>query len=292
MVNKSAARIKKENPARRQTSGRPPRVISVTSGKGGVGKTNIVGNLAMALTRLGHRVLVMDADLGLANIDIIFGVHPTHNIGHVINGEKSLSEIIMEGPQGIRIIPAGSGFVNLTRLSEGQKLSLLSEFEALDDVLDFLLIDTSAGISENVLYFNLAADDCIIIATSEPTSITDAYAMMKVMALEYGMKHFKLLVNMVADEREAKSVYMNLSQASDRFLNGVVIEYVGYIPSDEYVKKAVRKRKPVLELYPSTAASKHITKLAKSMLEWSRRTDTDGNLKFFLKRYIEYRAVG
>ena len=158
--------------------------------------------------------------------------------------------------------------------------------------MDFLLIDTSAGISENVLYFNLAADDCIIVATSEPTSITDAYAMMKVMSLEHGMKHFKLLVNMVPDEKEAKSVFMNLSQASDRFLNGVVIEYVGYIPNDEYVKKAVRKRKPVLELYPSSDSSKTIMKMAKSLLEWSRRTDTDGNLKFFLKRYIDYRAVG
>ena len=187
IVNQSAARIKKESSAHRETSGRPPRVISITSGKGGVGKTNIVGNLAMALTCLGHRVLVLDADLGLANIDIIFGVHPTHNIGHVINGEKTLSEVILEGPHGIRIIPAGSGFVNLTRLTEGQKLSLLSEFEALDDVLDFLLIDTGAGISENVLYFNLAADDCIIVATSEPTSITDAYAMMKVMSLEHGI---------------------------------------------------------------------------------------------------------
>ena len=292
IVNQSAARIKKESPTHRETLSRPPRVISVTSGKGGVGKTNIVGNLAMALTGLGHRVLVLDADLGLANIDIIFGVHPTHNIGHVISGEKTLSEVILKGPHGIQIIPAGSGFVNLTRLTEGQKLSLLSEFEALDDVLDFLLIDTSAGISENVLYFNLAADDCIIVATSEPTSITDAYAMMKVMSLEHGMKHFKLLVNMVPDEKEAKSVYMNLSQASDRFLNGVVIEYVGYIPTDECVKKAVRKRKPVLELYPGSTSSKRIIKMAKSMLKWSRRTDTDGNLKFFLKRYIDYRAVG
>ena len=170
IVNKSAARIQKKSPTQRQTSSRPPRVISITSGKGGVGKTNIVGNIAIALTRLDQRVLVLDADLGLANIDIIFGVHPTHNIGHVINGEKTLSEVIMEGPQGIQIIPAGSGFVNLTRLTEGQKLSLLSEFEDLDDAFDFLLIDTSAGISQNVIYFNLEADDCIIVATSEPTT--------------------------------------------------------------------------------------------------------------------------
>ena len=292
IVSKNAAQIKNKTSVTRRVDDPPPRVISVTSGKGGVGKTNIVGNLAMALAQLGHRVLILDADLGLANIDIIFGVHPTHNIGHVISGEKTLSEVIMKGPHGIQIIPAGSGFVNLTRLTEGQKLGLLSEFEALDDVLDFLLIDTSAGISENVIYFNLAADDCIIVATSEPTSITDAYAMMKVMSLEHGMKHFKLLVNMVSDEREAKSVFMNLSQASDRFLNGVVIEYIGFIPNDEYVKKAVRKRKPVLELYPGSDSSKTITKMAKSLLNWPRRTDTDGNLKFFLERYIDYRAVG
>jgi flagellar biosynthesis protein FlhG len=291
MVGKKTTQLKKRQSQHRVKAANPPRVISVTSGKGGVGKTNIVGNLAMALTRLGKRVLILDADLGLANIDIIFGIHPSYNIGHVISGEKTLPEIIVDGPEGISIIPAGSGFVDLTHLTEGQKLALISEFEALGDILDVLLIDTSAGISQNVIYFNLAADDCVIVATSEPTSITDAYAMMKVMATEHRARHFKLLVNMVADADEAKAVYLNLSQATDRFLKGVVIEYVGFIPVDELMKKAVKNRKPIIDFYPDAVSSRMIKKIAEDLLDWPRRHESDGNIKFFLKRYIDYQAA-
>jgi flagellar biosynthesis protein FlhG len=291
IVSKKASRMKSKPPVTSDVVGNPPRVISVTSGKGGVGKTNIVGNLAVALVRQGKRVVILDADLGLANIDIIFGIHPAYNIGHVISGERTLSEIMIEGPEGIRIIPAGSGFVELTHLTEGQKLTLLSEFEALEDHMDVLLIDTSAGISQNVIYFNLAADDCVIAATSEPTSITDAYAMMKVMATEHGTKHFKLLVNMVGNEKEAKAVYLNLSQATDRFLNDVVVEYVGCIPNDQKMKNALKKRKTVMELYPDADSSRSITKLAEELPDWPRRNDSEGNIKFFLKRYIDYRVT-
>ncbi len=266
-----------------------PRVMAVTSGKGGVGKTNIVGNLAIAFAKLGKKVLILDADLGLANIDIIFGIHPEYNIGHVLSGEKQLSEVIVDGPEGIRIIPAGSGFVNLTHLTEGQKLSLLGEFDALNDLLDVFLIDTGAGISSNVMYFNLAADECILVATAESTSITDAYAMMKVMSTEHGATHFKLLVNMVQDEAEAKSVYQNLSVAVDRFLSGVVLEYVGFLPSDEMIKRAVRSCKPVMQLYPNAVSSNKIKKIASELMEAPRRPDSDGNIKFFLNRFLDYR---
>lgn len=291
MVNRNASRIKRTVAGGPAAGAKPPRVVSVTSGKGGVGKTNIVGSLAVSLSRLGRRVMVLDADLGLANIDIIFGIHPVHNISHVLRGEKALSEIIVDGPAGVRIIPAGSGFINLTHLTEGQKLSLLSEFETLGDDLDELLIDTGAGISRNVIYFNLAADDCVIVATAEPTSITDAYAMMKVMATDHGTKYFKLLVNMVKDAREAKAVYANISQVTDRFLNDVVIEYIGHVPGDDLVAKAVRRRKCVAELFPGAEFSKMMDKIAKQIISWPRGTESDGNIKFFLKRYIDYRVV-
>ena len=226
-----------------------PRVIAVTSGKGGVGKTNVVGNLAVSMANMGKKVLIMDADLGLANIDIIYGMHPRYNISDVLSGERELKEIIVEGPSGVRIIPAGSGFVNLTHLTDGQKLSLLSEFEAFEDDFDYFLIDTGAGISDNVTYFNLAANECIIVVSPEPTSITDAYAMIKVMSTQHGEKHFKLLLNMVRDESEAKAVFLNLIQAADRFLSGVSLEYCGYLPRDEKVPAAVRQRKPFVTLY-------------------------------------------
>lgn len=262
------------------------RVVSITSGKGGVGKTNIVGSLAMALTELGHKVLILDADLGLANIDIIFGIHPPYNIGHVLRGEKSLDDIIVDGPKGIRIIPAGSGFVDLTHLSDGQKLSLMGEFESLDDSFDFFLIDTGAGISSNVTYFNLAADESIIVVTGEPTSVTDAYAMIKVMATEHGEKRFKLLMNMVKDFNEAKNVYSNLCQAADRFLSGVVLEYMGYIPMDDKVRHAVQNRRAFVDLHPTAAASKSLKQVALDLSESPRRLDVNGNIKFFMKRYM------
>lgn len=267
-----------------------PRVISVTSGKGGVGKTNIVGNLAVAFSKLGKKVLIFDADLGLANIDIIFGVHPEFNIGHVISGEKELSEVIVDGPEGIRIIPAGSGVANLTSLTEGQQMHLLSEFEALNDMLDIFLIDTGAGISSNVIYFNMAAEECIVVATGEPTSITDAYAMMKVMFKQHHTKYFKLLVNMVRSEEDAKLVYQKLSQVADRFLNGILIEYLGFIPNDDMLKMAVLNRKTVMELHPASASSRKFKKIADTLLKGPRRTDSDGNIKFFLKRLMDLGA--
>jgi flagellar biosynthesis protein FlhG len=266
-----------------------PRVIAITSGKGGVGKTNIVGNLAVSMAEMGKKVLVMDADLGLANIDIIYGMHPRYNIGDVLSGEKELKEIIVEGPSGVRIIPAGSGFVNLTHLTDGQKLSLLSEFEAFEDDFDYFLIDTGAGISSNVTYFNLAANECIIVVSPEPTSITDAYAMIKIMSTQHGEKHFKLLMNMVRDESEAKAVFLNLIQAADRFLNGVSLGYCGYLPRDEKVPAAVRQRKPFVTLYPKTAASKQIHRIIRQLEETPRRFDGNGSIKFFVKRYMEMR---
>ena len=267
-----------------------PRVIAVTSGKGGVGKTNIVGSLALSLAKMNKRVLVFDADLGLANIDIIFGVHPRYNIGHVLSGEMALSEVVAQGPEGIQIIPAGSGFVNLTHLTEGQKLHILSEFEALEDNVDVMLIDTGAGISENVIYFNLAAEECVVVATPEPTSNTDAYAMMKVMSTQYGTKHFKLLVNMAQSEGEAKMVFLNLSQAVDRFLNSVVLEYQGYLPKDSRISRAVRSKVPFVELFPDSPSSKKIRAIASDIIEAPRRLDTNGNIKFFLNQYMEYRC--
>lgn len=268
-----------------------PRVISVTSGKGGVGKTNIVGNLAVSFARQGKKVLIFDADLGLANIDIIFGLNPTYHMGHVINGEKSLAEIMVDGPEGIRIIPAGSGLSDLTNLTEGQKLNLLSEFESLDESIDVFLIDTGAGISSNVIYFNLAADESIIVVTDEPTSITDAYAMIKVMATQHGTRYFKLLINMVNNIKSAKAVYSNLSQVADRFLNGVLLEYIGFVPGDPMLKQAVLHRRTVVDIYPEAESSKSFRSLAVDILNSPRRYDSDGNIKFFLKRFIDLRTT-
>jgi flagellar biosynthesis protein FlhG len=262
------------------------RVISVTSGKGGVGKTNIVGNLAISFRRLGKKVLVLDGDLGLANIDIIFGLSPAHNIKHVVNGEKNLSDVIVKGPEGIRIIPAGSGVQDLVHLTQGQKLNLLNEFDAMEEQFDVLLIDTGAGISSNVMYFSLAADERIVVATSEPTSITDAYALIKVMYTRHGTNSFKLLVNMVEHHEEARAVFENLSNAIVRFLKGISLEYVGFIPKDNNLAQAVRQQSTVSTRYPESPASLGFSDLANRLLASPTETIQDGNIRFFWKRLI------
>ncbi len=281
--------LSKEEMRMRPENHSSPRVIAVTSGKGGVGKTNIVGNLAVALERRGKRVVVIDADVGLANIDIIFNIQPKYNISHVVSGEKNLSDIMVTSAHGIRIIPGGSGFGHLTQFTEGQKLNLLSEFEVLEDNTDILLVDTGAGISANVLYFNSAADECIVVATKEPTSITDSYALMKVLSRDYGTKYFKLIVNMVNSEKEAKSVYASLSGALDKFLKNVFLEYIGFIPVDIDLQKAVRTRKLVLDDSRETPSAKAIIEIAEAIDTSERKSSSSGNIRFFMNSILEWK---
>lgn len=258
------------------------RVLAVTSGKGGVGKTNVVANLAYGLSKLGMRVMVLDADVGLANMDVLLGLSPEFHLGHVLSGQKRLREIIVNGPGGMRIIPASSGVQELVDLKREQRLSVMAELNALDGDIDILLIDTSAGISSNVTYFNLLADEIIVIASSEPTSITDAYALMKVLFLKYGEKSFRLLVNAIRDEKEAKEVFLNLSTVAERFLN-LSIDYWGYIPTDENLRKAVCKQKLLMELYPDSKASLCFGRLAKKIWETPSPKGRHGNIKLFGK---------
>jgi flagellar biosynthesis protein FlhG len=264
-----------------------PKVIAVTSGKGGVGKTNIVGNLAVAMTRKGKRVVIIDADVGLANIDIVFNLRPEYNIRHVVSSEKSLDEVMIKTRHGIGILPGGSGFADLTQLNEGEKLTLLSEFETLADKADIIFVDTGAGISSNVLYFNAASDECMVVATTEPTSITDAYALMKVMSQKYGTRYFKLIVNMVDSEKDAKRVYASLSNALDKFLKNVVLEYTGYIPFDRQLQRAVQKRGLLLDEFPNSTAANAVEKIASALLNHGDRNRSDGNLTFFMNRVFQ-----
>jgi len=263
-----------------------PRVVAIGSGKGGVGKTNVVGNLAIACQRMGKRVLILDADLGLANIDIIFGLNPRHTIEEVIRGEKELSQIIVEGPEDVSIIPASSGVHELVHLTEGQKINLLSEFESLNNIFDLMLIDTGAGISSNVIYFNLAAEERIVVVTPEPTSITDAYALIKVLFSRHGTKNFSLLINLTRDEKEAKSVFQNMSKVVARFMGGIDIDYAGFIPRDGLLQEAVSRRTPVICCYPDAPSSNAFKDLAHYLLMQTSSKPVDGNIKFFWKKLI------
>ncbi len=231
------------------------RVISVTSGKGGVGKTNIATNLAFTLAKAGKSVLVFDADLGLANIDILLGITPEYTMEHVIRGKKRLSEVIIKTPEGIDILPSSSGVEELTNLSLFQKKRLIEEFALLNEVYDFVIIDTPAGISSNVIYFNLAASEIINVIEPDPTSFTDAYALMKVLSVRYGVKEFKIVVNCVDSEKQAQDIFKKMNLVCEKFLD-VRLEYLGFIFKDEKLVEAVRKQRPVVEIYPYSKSSR------------------------------------
>ena len=260
------------------------RVISVTSGKGGVGKTSVTVNLAVALARLGRQVLIWDADLGLANVDILLGLNSQYNINHLLNGDKTLEEIIIEGPEGVKIMPASSGIQEMAALSEGQKVRLLNEFDHYNLDLDFLLIDTGAGVSSNVMYFNMAAQECIIVVTPEPAPITDAYALIKIMTTKYHAKRFKILMNIVSSAEEAKAVFTLLASIADKHLDSISLDYLGYIPRDEYISRSIKRQRALLDLYPSSESSKFFNDLAERLINSPMNSNLDGNIKFFWQR--------
>lgn len=267
------------------------RVIAVTSGKGGVGKSNMVVNLGLALAQQGLKVLLIDADLGLANLDILLGLNPRYTIQDVLQLRKTLPEVLVEGPEGMKILPASSGFPELAELDEYQKMFLLNELDNYSESIDVVFIDTGAGISRNVLFFNIAAQERVVVANNEPTSITDAYALIKVLATQHNERRFKLLVNGLSQPRDAESVYRTLLKVSERFLGkDISLEYLGFIPYDDAVPKSVLKQQPVLTLYPKSRIAKSFIQLAQRLWETPPPEETDGNIKFFWRRLLQYQV--
>jgi len=261
------------------------RVIAVTGGKGGVGKTTVVANLAVAVARRRRRVLILDADLGLANIDVVLGLNPSHTLQHVLRGERSLAEVAVEGPAGVRVVPAATGIEDLTRLGPQERLLLLEQVDALDGALDVLLIDTAAGISSNVLYLNSAAHEVLVVVTPEPTALTDAYALMKVLATRHGLRRFLLLVNMCSGEGEARRTHTQIARVAERFL-GVGIEYAGYVPIDDAVQRSVREQRPVLLTAPRSPAARAFETLADCVLVRPWRARPTGGAQFFFRNLV------
>ncbi|GFM38169.1 MinD/ParA family protein [Desulfovibrio psychrotolerans] len=263
-----------------------PLVFSVTSGKGGVGKTNMSVNLALCLARAGKRVVLLDADLGLANVDVVLGMTPTRNLFHLFHEDASLQDILFDTPYGFKILPASSGMSEMLALSTGQKLELLEAMDGLEDAVDYLIVDTGAGINDNVLYFNLAAQERIVVLTPEPTSLTDAYALIKVMKLNHGVEHFKVLVNMVPDAKTAKEMFTRLYAACDHFLSGVSLDLVGYVPRDPGVRKAVVNQRPFCAEAEGGPACAAVRQVAQTIQNWDVSANLDGNIKFFWKKLL------
>lgn len=262
-----------------------PRVICITSGKGGVGKTNFTLNLAIALSQQNKRVVIIDADLGLANIDVVMGVLPKYSLLDVINGNKTLKEVVIQGPNGIKIVSGGSGILDLIDMS-GEKLKdLIEKFNELNQMADIILIDTGAGLSKSVLSFVLAAQEVIVVCTPEPTAVTDAYAMIKTIGLKDSNKCLRLLVNRVESIKEGKMTFEKLQNVSSRFLN-IKLEKLGYLSEDIHVSRSVKLQKPFLLQYPRSVVSKNIEIIAQRLLDKDVPVDSSGDAKGFFNRVI------
>lgn len=262
------------------------KVLSVSSGKGGVGKTAVVANIGLSLARSGHNVLVLDADLGLANIDVVFGLTPPYNLNHFFADEVDLESIVVKGPYDISILPAGSGLQSFIQLDSDQKLKLLDGLDSLTMQFDYLLIDTEAGISENVTYFNTAAQEILLVTTPDPTAITDVYALMKLLSIRYHEKQFNLIVNMVRSEDEALDVYRKISIVANRYLD-ISIDYLGSIPFDQQMADAIRKQQPLVELYASSPAAKAFADLAERVVTITSLRNPKGSIQFFWKQLLQ-----
>ena len=263
----------------------PVQVIAVTGGKGGVGKTSVAVNLAAAQAARGKRVLLLDGDLGLANVDVLLGLTSRFTLEHVLDGRCTLEEAIVTAPQGFRVVPAASGIARLSELSTAEHLGLVQAFSHLTAGLDVLIVDTAAGIANSVRQFCQAAQHVLLVVRDEPASLTDAYALVKVLSREHRMRSFKLLANMVGRAGEGEVLFRKLERVTSRFLD-VVLEYAGEIPEDTYVRSAIREQRTLMDAYPGSAAARAFKKLALTTDRWPTAATPRGNLEFFIERLV------
>ena len=267
------------------SSTKPVKVIAVTGGKGGVGKSNVSVNLSIALSQLGHRVMLLDADLGLANVDIMLGLKTKYNLANVLDGECELKDIVVQGPHGLQIVPASSGTKSMAELSSIQHAGIIQAFSDIGHDIDYLIIDTAAGITDMVLNFVQAAQDVLAVVCDEPTSITDVYALMKVLNKEHNIVRFHVLANMVKTSQEGRELFATLSSVCNRFLD-VTLNYLGSVPFDDNVRKAVKKQKPLVDAFPRSPASIAIKSLSKKVQQWPVPRDASGQIEFFMERLV------
>lgn len=274
------------------SSGRPVKVIAVTGGKGGVGKTNLSVNLSVALAQMQRRVVLMDADLGLANVDLLLGLQAKYTLADVLSGERQLREILLTGPFGMKVVPAASGIQQMTQLTQREHAALIHSFSELSDQLDVFIVDTAAGISDTVVSFVRAAQEVVVVVCDEPSSITDAYALIKLLSTEHGVSRFRVVANMTRTAQEGINLFNKLNGVCERFLD-VTLQFLGAVPFDENVRKAVQKRKALLEVAPTCKAAQAIAQLAQKVDAWPTPHSARGHLEFFLERLLTTQsAVG
>jgi flagellar biosynthesis protein FlhG len=272
---------------RRMVNPSPVRVVAVTGGKGGVGKTNVSVNLAVSAAEAGQKVMLFDADLGLANVDVLMGLHPKHTLSQVLKGDCSLEEAIVTGPAGVMVVPGASGLQHMAELTAAEHTGLIRAFGDLSTDLDLLIVDTAAGISDTVVSFSRASHDILIVVCDEPASITDAYAIIKLLNRDYGHTRFRVLANMVRTAQEGRELYNKMCRVTDRYLD-VTLSYLGAVPFDENLRKAVKGQRPVVQAFPRSRVSQAFRNLAKKIDSWPMPTGANGQVQFFVERLIRY----
>lgn len=270
---------------RRITKPQPVRVMAVTSGKGGVGKTNVSVNLGVSLAAQGRNVILLDADLGLANVDIMLGLHPKYDLSHVLSGERTLEEIMCTGPQGMYVVPASSGIQAMAELSAAEHAGVIRAFSEISYSPDVLIIDTAAGISDNVVSFSRASQEVVVVVCDEPASITDAYALIKLLSREYGIYRFRIVTNRVHSMQEGRALYNKILKVTDRYLDAA-LDFMGVVPEDDFLRKAIQKQRAVVDIYPRSKSALAFKKLATKADSWPVPASAGGQLEFFVERLI------
>ncbi len=265
----------------------PIRAVAVTGGKGGVGKTNVSVNLGVAAAEMGKKVMLLDADLGLANIDVVLGLHPEYDLSHVMRGERNLGEILVEGPAGMKVIPGASGVQSLAELSTAEHTGLIRAFSEVAGDTELMIIDTAAGISDTVLSFSRASHEIVVVVCDEPASITDAYAIIKLLHRDYGHQRFRILANMVRSAQEGRELYNKMCRVTDRYLD-VTLGFMGAVPFDDSLRKAVRSQRPVVQAFPRSRIAQVFRNLAKKIDTWPQPGGANGQVQFFVERLIKY----
>jgi flagellar biosynthesis protein FlhG len=271
---------------RRMRDARPVKVIAVTGGKGGVGKTNVCANMAVALSMLGRRVMLLDGDLGLANVDVLFGLQPQYTMADVVRGDRALAEVVVTGPAGVMVVPGASGLSEMANLSSAQHAGIVNAFSELTCDLDILMVDTPAGIGDPVLRFAEAAHEVVIVVCDEPTSITDAYAVIKVLSRERNVTRFRVVSNMTREGGHGRALFEKLLRVTERFLQ-VSLDHAGSVPYDDRVWRAVQLQTPFVTAFPTSLASAALKQLAHRADKWEAPRAARGGIEFFVERLLK-----
>jgi flagellar biosynthesis protein FlhG len=263
----------------------PVKVIAVTGGKGGTGKTSVAVNLATAFAQMGRSTMLLDGDLGLANVDVMLGLTPRYTLEHVLKGERTLEEVIVESSSGVRVVPASSGVAGMAELSLGEQSGIVQAFASLPGALHALIVDTAAGIGEPVLQFCKAAQQVLVVLRDEPTSFTDTYALIKLLSRDHGVRQFRVVTNMTRQSDKGVGAFRRLQRVSDRYLE-VVLDHVGDIPEDFSMHRAIQTQRAVLEAFPASPAAQAIKRLALVADQWPIPVGPSGRLEFFMERTL------